>query len=270
MTSAADRLAAVVTVAAAVVWCLPRPSRRACTIASVQPHAIPRVQVRGIASVRDFDPSPRLWCLAGRVVAWVHASRPRTVLATSAVAAGLGAVVGGAVAAIVLGAYAGLVTRAVLRGRSVRLARNDRHRRLDRLAALAADLRAGTRMPLAGEHPSVGASRVDELASAAVRLAEHTGAPLADLLERIESDARAFDRALAVAGAQAAGARATALLLAALPLGGLALGYGIGVDPVRILLHTPLGAACAIGAVVLQVVGLAWADRLGAAALPVD
>jgi tight adherence protein B len=104
--------------------------------------------------------------------------------------------------------------------------------------------------------------RITELTAAVWRLAEHTGAPAADLVERIEADARAADRAKASAAAQAAGAQATALLLAALPLGGIALGYAIGADPLRVLLHTPLGAACAAGAVLLQCAGLFWADRL--------
>ena len=94
------------------------------------------------------------------------------------------------------------------------------------------------------------------------RLAERTGAPAAELVERIEADARAADRAHASAAAQAAGAQATALLLAGLPLGGIALGYGIGVAPLQILFHTALGGACAVGAALLQTVGLLWADRL--------
>ncbi|GGM32975.1 hypothetical protein GCM10011608_16830 [Micromonospora sonchi] len=105
--------------------------------------------------------------------------------------------------------------------------------------------------------------RPGRLAQAAVRLADRTGAPLAELVERIEADVRSTDRGLAAAAAQAAGARATAWLLAALPLGGIGLGYGIGVDPLQVLLHTPIGGGCAIGAVALQVVGLLWADRLG-------
>ena len=100
------------------------------------------------------------------------------------------------------------------------------------------------------------------LADAAVALAERTGAPLADLIDRIETDARSGDRARAAAIAQAAGVRATALLLAALPIGGLALGYAIGADPLAVLLHTPLGAACALCAVALQVLGLIWSQRL--------
>ncbi|WP_435830186.1 hypothetical protein [Micromonospora echinospora] len=110
----------------------------------------------------------------------------------------------------------------------------------------------------------VGPDRIDRLTRAAIRLADRTGAPLAELVERIEADMRAMDRGLAAAAAQAAGARATAWLLAALPLGGIALGYGIGVDPLRVLLHTPVGAGCAVAATALQVVGLLWAERLGA------
>ncbi|MFI6227479.1 type II secretion system F family protein [Micromonospora echinospora] len=110
----------------------------------------------------------------------------------------------------------------------------------------------------------VGPDRIDRLTRAAIRLADRTGAPLAELVERIEADMRAMDRGLAAAAAQAAGARATAWLLAALPLGGIALGYGIGVDPLRVLLHTPVGAGCAVAATTLQVVGLLWAERLGA------
>lgn len=114
----------------------------------------------------------------------------------------------------------------------------------------------------AARSPELLDPRLAELTAAVWRLAEQTGAPAADLVDRIEADARAADRSRATAAAQAAGARATALLLAALPIGGIALGYGIGVDPLRILLHTPSGAACAIGALLLQCGGLLWADRL--------
>jgi tight adherence protein B len=104
-----------------------------------------------------------------------------------------------------------------------------------------------------------------DLTAAVWRLAERTGAPVADLVDRIEADGRAADRGRAAAAAHAAGARATALLLAGLPAGGIALGYAIGVDPLRVLLRTPLGAACVAGALILQLGGLAWADRLAGA-----
>jgi tight adherence protein B len=111
----------------------------------------------------------------------------------------------------------------------------------------------------------VADARIARLAAAAWQLAERTGAPLADLIERVEADARATDRARAAAAAQAAGARATAWLLGALPAGGIALGYAIGADPLRILLHTSLGAVCALTALGLQLAGLAWAERLATA-----
>lgn len=193
----------------------------------------------------------------------------RTVPLVIAGAGAVGALLAGPVAGIAAGAYGGLAVRSVLRRRSTRTATEQRARSLDTLCALAADLRAG--LPAATVWPSTGLTRrggpdrLTRLARAAWELAEQTGAPLADLVERIEADARAMDRAVATAAAQAAGARATAWLLAALPLGGIGLGYGIGADPLHVLLHTPLGAGCALAAIALQFAGLAWTERLGRA-----
>ncbi|MFG1915855.1 hypothetical protein [Micromonospora sp. NPDC048898] len=181
---------------------------------------------------------------------------------------GVGALVGGPVAAVAVGGYATLAVRALLRWRANRSAERRRRHGLDQLCGLAADLRAGLPVQRAIEAATDGrdnSDRLRQLTAAAVRLADRTGAPLAELVERIEADARAADRGLAAAAAQAAGARATAWLLAALPVGGIGLGYGIGVDPLAVLLHSSVGGSCAVLAVVLQVVGLLWAERLGAA-----
>ncbi|WP_446212348.1 hypothetical protein [Micromonospora sp. IBSANI012] len=187
-------------------------------------------------------------------------ARPRrTLLLVGLVAAALGALAAGPVAGVLLGGYGSLGARAVLRRRAARHAVGERRRRLDQLCGLAADLRAGLPVPT----PDDDGDRLGSLTRAAVRLADRTGAPLAELLERVEADARALDRGLAAASAQAAGARATALLLAALPLGGIGLGYGIGADPVAVLLHTPVGAVSALTAMGLQIGGLLWAERLG-------
>jgi tight adherence protein B len=199
-----------------------------------------------------------------------------------ALAALIGAMAGGPVAALLAVAYGALSARSAGRRSARRRAAASRARSLDDLSALAADLRAGlTIAPAgaatiavggAGSDPAGSAAggvgvappdgRIGELTSAVWRLAERTGAPAADLVERLEADARAADRSRAGADAQAAGARSTALLLAVLPVGGIALGYGIGTDPLRVLLHTPIGAACAIGAALLQCAGLVWTDRL--------
>lgn len=242
------------------------------------------------ATRRLTGPAPvPLWMRAARWRrCWETAvvRRPvRALWAAVLLAAAMALLAGGAVAAVVAAVYAGLGGRALLR-RSVRrrevLARTAA---VDGLAALAADLRAGLAASTdlraglaastdlraglaasAGLDPAVGVpgltGRLGRLTSSAWRLAERTGAPVADLVERIEADARTADRAAASAAAQAAGAQATALLLAALPLGGIGLGVAIGADPVRVLLHTPIGGACAIGAVLLQGAGLLWADRL--------
>jgi tight adherence protein B len=223
--------------------------------------------------------------LAARAWRLRRAPGAPAVAAVAAVLTGVPALAaGGPVAALVAAAYTALVVRGLRRHARTRQHSAQRVSAVDALGALAADLRAGL-PPAAIRPPSTpapidGPDAVDEtppapavwqapearrlaaLAGAAVRLAEGTGAPLADLVERIEADARATDRAVAAAAAQAAGARATAWLLAALPLGGIALGYGIGVDPLHVLLRTRVGAGCAVAAVVLQVGGLAWADRL--------
>jgi tight adherence protein B len=199
-------------------------------------------------------------------VAALADARPRRLTGTGMVAAaGTGLVIGGWVTAAVLAAYAALAIRGLLRRARGRQEAARRSRSLDDLCALAADLRAG--LPPAAVNRRSSSSepadpRIADLTAAVWRLAERTGAPAADLVERIEADARAADRATASAAAQAAGAQATAMLLAALPLGGIALGYSIGVDPLRVLLHTGLGAACALGAVLLQCAGLMWAGRL--------
>ena len=191
--------------------------------------------------------------------------RPHRVAAGAAAGAALPALlVGGPVAAAVGAIYTALGVRAVTRRVAGRREARERAGNLDEVSALAADLRAGLGFRTA---PAIG-GRLGELVAAAQRLSDRTGAPTADLVDRIEADARAADRARATAAAQAAGAQATAILLAALPLGGIALGYGIGADPLRVLFHTPVGAACAVGAALLQAAGLFWADRLTAGATP--
>lgn len=229
------------------------------------------VQWAGHDSKPRVDHGGTRWVGSTRWVAL--AGMPRRLTAAAGAVAGLaGLATAGPVAGTIAAGYLGLATHLVLRQRAARIAAGHRRDQLDEIGALAADLRAGLPMPAeAVDPPSPGhrprgaaPDRISELVRAAVRLADRTGAPMADLLDRVEADARATDRGLAAAAAQAAGARATTWLLALLPLGGIALGFGIGVDPVDVLLHTPVGAACAITALLLQFGGLAWSDRLNA------
>jgi tight adherence protein B len=143
---------------------------------------------------------------------------------------------------------------------------------VDAVAGLAADLRAGVgvaramaavepavdRAAVAGEGAGVVAVRI----GAAIAVAEASGAPLAEVLERLDTHLRAADRAKATAAAEAAGAHASAGLLAVLPVAGVGLGFVIGVDPWQVLLRTPIGAGAFLTAVGLQLAGLAWSARL--------
>jgi len=197
------------------------------------------------------------WCLPVGLFA-----RPRrAVVLAAGTAAGLGLFGGGPVAAMIAAAYTGLAGRALLRRSAGRRLRVARAAALDGLSGLAADLRAGL-PPAARAVSPLPIDRLGRLTASVWRLAERTGAPAADLVERIEADARAADRAAAKASAQAAGAQATGMLLAGMPVGGLGLGKVLGADPMGVLLHTPIGAACAAGAIALQCGGLLWAERL--------
>lgn len=97
---------------------------------------------------------------------------------------------------------------------------------------------------------------------AAHRVSEALGTPLADLLDQVEADLRAGQALRLNLAAQTSGAQTTTTLLVGLPVAGLWLGASIGVDPVGQLLHTPLGAACAIVAVALQCAGMLWTGRM--------
>jgi tight adherence protein B len=201
--------------------------------------------------------------------------------ATVCAAAGLAA--DGPVAAAVLAAY-GAAGFVMLRDVATRRARR-RARRLasDAVLGLAGDLRAGLALGPAWRAAEAvlrqaesyllpGWRRVRSEPGpvavvarrlvAATALAEACGAPLADVLERLDADLRGIDRARAVASSQAAGARASAAVLAVMPAAGLGLGVAVGVDPAQVLLHTPVGAAALGLAVALQLAGVAWTARL--------
>jgi tight adherence protein B len=202
-------------------------------------------------------------------------SRPGALtVCAAALGGGAGWLVGGPVAAVAVAVYAALAAAGLLRRRTDRRRSEAVVHALDATAALAADLRAGAApagalavaLP-AMSPPGSGGVEVDRLGrrvSAACAVSETAGAPLADLLDRLALDAWARDRIRQAAAAQAAGVAATAWLLAALPLAGIGVGYGMGADPLRVLLHTPTGAGCALLALALQVAGLAWSRRLTA------
>lgn len=98
--------------------------------------------------------------------------------------------------------------------------------------------------------------------AAAWVLAHRSGAGLADavaLAARSVRDERAVAR---VVETEMSSARATAKLLALLPVGVLLIGRGAGGDPLGFLISTPAGLGCLGAGLALSWAGLTWLDRI--------
>jgi tight adherence protein B len=89
-----------------------------------------------------------------------------------------------------------------------------------------------------------------------------TGAGLAVALDRLGGALRASAEHQRDVAAQLAGTRATARVLAALPALGLGLGVSLGADPFGFLFGSPVGIACLVAGLLLQVAGMVWTRRL--------
>ena len=98
-------------------------------------------------------------------------------------------------------------------------------------------------------------------------IAEASGCPLAGVLARFAAQLEVEDDAEAARQTALAGPKATVGLLTWLPLMGLGLGIALGVDPLAILIGTPLGLAALAAGVGLTIAGRIWSAHLvGAAA----
>lgn len=137
------------------------------------------------------------------------------------------------------------------------------------LATAAAAARLGGDVPAVLRAHDAPALRpwLDRLADA-WGLADRHGVPLADLIEAVRVDVEHRTRFAAEVDARLAGPRATAAVLAGLPLLGLALGQAIGADPVRVLAGTTAGQGLLVVGTGLACAGVLWSARIVAAAVP--
>jgi tight adherence protein B len=78
----------------------------------------------------------------------------------------------------------------------------------------------------------------------------------------VEDDLRARARAETELRAAVAGPRASAAVLAGLPLVGLLMGSGVGADPWRVLTTTGTGTVLLVAGVALELAGVTWSARL--------
>jgi tight adherence protein B len=115
-------------------------------------------------------------------------------------------------------------------------------------------------------HAGATEPRIWDQLAACFDIAEASGCPLADVLTRFAAQLEVEDDAEAARQTALAGPRATVGLLTWLPLMGLGLGIALGVDPVAILVGTPLGLAALAAGLVLTVAGRMWSARLVRAA----
>lgn len=127
-------------------------------------------------------------------------------------------------------------------------------------------------MPVSDERPNVDdalerlASRPGaeglRLLAASWRIGAERGGAFATVIEGLSVALRDEATQRQEIAAQLAGPRATARLLAVLPLPGLAMAAALGASPLRFLFGTAPGVACLVVGIALDVLGLRWTGRL--------
>jgi tight adherence protein B len=94
------------------------------------------------------------------------------------------------------------------------------------------------------------------------RVSIGSGAPMSAVLAVVVDDLVAEHRRRTAVAAALAGTRSSALLMAALPLLGLALGASLGAAPLTVLGATATGHLLVVFAVALEAAGLLWTDAI--------
>lgn len=117
-----------------------------------------------------------------------------------------------------------------------------------------------------GEELRTGASLPGQegmaLISAAWRVSERSGAPVADVLATVAGNLRRRRQLGAVIETELAAARSSGHIMAALPFLAVGLGFLAGADPLGLLFGHPAGQLLVFGGVLLTAGGVLWIDRL--------
>jgi tight adherence protein B len=126
---------------------------------------------------------------------------------------------------------------------------------------------------LGGDIPSAFRSLADRPGAEGLRavaagwaVASHSGASLAAVLERVGDGLRDQRAARAEVESALEPPRATARMLAVLPVFGVLLGTAMGAEPLSFLFDTSAGRLCLLVGATLALGGVAWVERLAAGA----
>jgi tight adherence protein B len=115
---------------------------------------------------------------------------------------------------------------------------------------------------LLAETPGAGGLR---LMAGAWAVSQRAGAGLAGSARRVADVCRLDQSTRRAVAGELSSARATARLVAGLPVLALVMGTGSGADPWRFLLATPYGLACLAGGLAIELLGLWWIEMLARA-----
>lgn len=135
------------------------------------------------------------------------------------------------------------------------------------LAAAAASVRLGGDVAAALVSADSAVPEALRGLAACWQVCSSAGSGLAAGVERLDEGLRAAEEQRRAVDAELAGPRATAGLLAVLPVAGIGLAAALGAHPLQVLLHTPVGLACLACGLLLDAAGVLWTRRLVAAAV---